>query len=187
MIAGEPVTAPARERGGKQRSARLTHQRDEEMYIVEAQQAEAEQQVLARAPQASLVRTSLIYGVDADDSQDLHTQFVLNGLRQQRAVTLFSDEYRCPIFVGDLARALLELLTIQQHGLLHIVGAERLSRYEFGVLLARYHGYRDLQPLISTTTISTGIVRPLDCTLRIDTARALLTTALRGAGAVLRF
>ena len=42
MIAGEPVTAPALERAGLNSSACVAHQRNEEMYIVEAQEAQAE-------------------------------------------------------------------------------------------------------------------------------------------------
>jgi dTDP-4-dehydrorhamnose reductase len=157
--------------------------------------AEAEQIVMKHAPDALLVRTSLIYGTDANNTQDLHTQFVLEGLRANRSVTLFTDEYRCPIFVEDLARALVELVgstsppapLLQGEGkALHIAGAERVSRYEFGVALARYHGYADLTNLAATTSEATGSVRPKDCTLNCEKARALLRTKLRGVSEVLQ-
>ncbi len=162
----------------------------------------AEHVVLAHAPDALLVRTSLIYGADANNRQDAHTQFVLDGLRANRSVMLFTDEYRCPIFVEDLARALVELagagfvlsqaggartsLASPHHGILHIAGAERVSRYELGVALARYHGYTDLTNLAATTSEATGSVRPKDCTLNCEKARALLRTKLRGVSEVLR-
>ena len=39
---GEPITAPACERAGLNGGAGIAHQRDKEMYIVEAQEAESE-------------------------------------------------------------------------------------------------------------------------------------------------
>jgi dTDP-4-dehydrorhamnose reductase len=165
--------------------------------------AEAEQVVKTHAPNATLVRTSLIYGTDANNRQDAHTQFVLDGLRANRPITLFTDEYRCPIFVEDLAQALRELIdmgsgdfnrsepttkvvTTPLRGILHIAGVERVSRYEFGVAIARYHGYTDLTNLVATTTAATGMVRPKDCTLNSERARGMLRTRLRGVSEVLQ-
>jgi hypothetical protein len=43
VIAGEPVTAPALECAGLNCSARLAHECHKEMYIVKAQEAQAEE------------------------------------------------------------------------------------------------------------------------------------------------
>jgi len=43
----------------------------------------------------------------------------------------FEDEYRCPIFVNDLCKTLLELAELNVPPILHIARPERLSRYEF--------------------------------------------------------
>jgi dTDP-4-dehydrorhamnose reductase len=143
--------------------------------------AEAEQAVLLVAPEALLVRTSLIYGLAGDDP---HSRFVLDGARAGRRVTLFVDEHRCPIFVGDLAQALLELVSLEVRGPLHVAGADRLSRYEFGALIAQYHGV-STQTLVATTPDAVGILRPKDCSLDSSRAQALLRTRLRGAREVL--
>ena len=143
--------------------------------------AAAEQAVLLAAPEALLVRTSLIYGLAGDDP---HSRFVLDGARAGRPVTLFADEYRCPILVGDLAQALLELVSLDVRGPLHVAGADRLSRHEFGALIARYHGV-NTQTLVATTADAVGILRPKDCSLDSSHAQALLRTRLRGASEVL--
>jgi dTDP-4-dehydrorhamnose reductase len=139
--------------------------------------AAAEQAVLLAAPEALLIRTSLIYGLAGDDP---HSRFVLDGASAGLPVTLFVDEYRCPIFVGDLAQALLELVSLDVRGPLHVAGAERMSRYEFGTLIARYHGV-STQTLVATTPEGVGILRPKDCSLDSSRAQALLRTRLRGA------
>lgn len=143
--------------------------------------AEAERVVIQHAPEAVMVRTSLIYGRDGDDAQ---SHFVLDGIRNKQPVSLFADEYRCPILVDDLAAALLELLTIGLHGPLHVAGADRLSRYDFGVLLARYHGL-DTTQLVATTPAALGMLRPKDCSLNCSLALSLFRTRLRGATEVL--
>jgi dTDP-4-dehydrorhamnose reductase len=49
-------------------------------------------------------------------------------------LVLFEDEFRCPIPAEITARAIWEI--IGQAGLFHLCGAERLSRYEIGELIA---------------------------------------------------
>jgi dTDP-4-dehydrorhamnose reductase len=144
--------------------------------------AEAEQSVMFRAPEAVMVRTSLIYGLDGHDA---HSRFVLDGISSGTPVPLFVDEYRCPILVGDLAAALIELVPGDMRGPLHVAGAERLNRYEFGALIARHHGY-DTTYLNPTAPADLGIVRPKDCSLNCELAGRLLKTRLRGASEVLR-
>ncbi len=142
---------------------------------------EAERRVTTHAPNALLVRTSLIYGLDGTDS---HSKFVVDGLRSGTPVRLFTDEYRCPIYVDDLMNALLELIVCDMRGPLHVAGPKRVSRYEFGVLLARFHGH-DPAGLIATTPEAAGMVRPKDCSLNTDKARIILRTQLRGVSEVL--
>ena len=144
--------------------------------------AEAEALVTRHAPEAVLARTSLIYGLVGDDAQ---SRFVLDGIRSGQPVSLFADEFRCPICVDDLAAALLELLPLNVAGPLHIAGEERLSRYDFGVLLARYHRL-GTAPLVATTPAALGMLRPKDCSLDCTLARSLLKSRLRGAREVLK-
>ena len=144
--------------------------------------AAAEQAVLGAAPEALLVRTSLIYGLAGDDP---HSRFVLDGARAGRPVTLFVDEYRCPIYVSDLAQALLELVSLDVRGPLHVAGADRLNRYEFGTLIARYHRV-STETLVATTPDAVGMLRPKDCSLNCTLARRLIKVPLRGVTEVLQ-
>jgi dTDP-4-dehydrorhamnose reductase len=146
-----------------------------------AAKAAAEQFVTEQDPAAILVRTSLIYGFAPVDR---HTQFVLDIADGRNAAQLFYDEYRCPIFVGDLAAALIELAQADYRGVLNIAGDECLSRYAFGRLLAQHNG-RDPSRLPGSFSTDSSVRRPRNCRLDISRARQLLQTSLRGVHAVL--
>ena len=138
--------------------------------------AVAEHLVAAANPAAAIVRTSLIYGFDPIDRQ---TQFVLEIAAGDRPDRLFSDEYRCPIYVDDLATALLELGETDYTGVLHIAGAEQVSRYEMGTLLVQALGH-DPAKIGAGLSANLPVRRPRNCTLDIGRARGLLHTRLRG-------
>lgn len=128
--------------------------------------ADAERAVLAAHPHALVVRTSVIYGGDEPGPQER--------LAADPDARFFTDEFRCPIQVGDLAAALLELVARDEAGVLHVAGADRLSRAEFAELLAG-------GPVRTASIAESGLIRSRDCALAIGRAQRLLQTRLRGA------
>lgn len=141
-----------------------------------AAKAAAETAVRAIMPDAAIVRTSLIIG----DTPYKHVQMVLDMLAGTRADALFTDEIRCPIYVSDLATAVLELVDHDYAGVLNVAGADALSRYDLGVLIARHRGL-DAAGLRGISTVESGLRRPTQVQLDIRRAQALLRTPLRGA------
>jgi dTDP-4-dehydrorhamnose reductase len=129
-----------------------------------------------------VVRTSLIYGWRP--RADRQTRWIVGDVQAGRPVWLFTDEVRCPIWVESLAAAVVELAGLETTGVLHVAGAQPLSRYEFGVRLLRFYGV-DPGPLIAARSRESGLHRPLDCTLDCSRARALLRTPLPGVDEVL--
>ncbi len=144
--------------------------------------AQAEAAVQTTGGKYLIVRTSLIYGWRPQ--LDRQTRWILTGLRNQDPPHLFTNELRSPVWVESLAAALLELATLKATGILHIAGAQPLSRYEFGVRLARFHGF-DPAPLIPANSRESALNRPPDCTLDCSAARQLLATPLPGVDKVL--
>lgn len=138
--------------------------------------ARAEQVVRIEHPRALIVRTSLVYGFAPMDPR---TRQTLAGEMPR----LFTDEYRCPIFIDDLADALIELAAQDVSGVLHVVGPQRLSRYEFGLKLAR--ALRVEIKFAPALVVSSPTPRPRDCTLAITRAQRILKTRLRGVEEVL--
>jgi dTDP-4-dehydrorhamnose reductase len=143
--------------------------------------ARAETLVAAAHPGATIVRTSLIYGFAPIDRV---SRFALDVAAGHVAARLFTDELRCPIYVEDLAAALIELAGLSHCGVLHIAGAERVSRYELGMLIAQAWGL-DPSSLPAGLSAGSSPPRPRNCALDIARARALLRTPLRGIHAVL--
>jgi dTDP-4-dehydrorhamnose reductase len=143
--------------------------------------ARAEALVAAAHPGAAIVRTSLIYGFEPIDKT---AQFALDVAAGRRDERLYVDEFRCPIFVGDLAAALLELAALPYAGVLNIAGAERVSRHELGRLLVAAWG-QDPAGLRGASSAESPVQRPRNCTLAIGRAQGLLGTRLRGVRDVL--
>jgi dTDP-4-dehydrorhamnose reductase len=130
---------------------------------------ESERRVLAAHPGALVVRTSLIIGGPGFPSS--RHEFAA----ADPAQTFYEDEIRCPVQVADLAAALLELAALDVSGVLHVAGADAVSRAELARLVVRRE--------VRSSAAPPG--RPLDCSLECSRARALLRTELRGVRTVL--
>jgi dTDP-4-dehydrorhamnose reductase len=129
--------------------------------------AEAELRVADAHPGATIVRTSLIYGVPDGPQERL----------AREGGRFFVDERRSPVHVGDLAQALLEILELEFPGPLHVAGSDDVSRYDFAVLLGADEA--SLEPA------QTRPERAPDVTLDRSQAAELLETRLRGVYEVL--
>jgi dTDP-4-dehydrorhamnose reductase len=130
------------------------------------------------SPETLVVRTSLLYGGDVPSP---HEVAVIEAADGARDMAFFTDEVRCPIAVGDLAAALLELATLDLAGPLHVAGADALTRLDFAQLVAAHYG-RDPSALRGGVG---GAGRPKRLALDCSRARALLGVRLRGAREVL--
>jgi dTDP-4-dehydrorhamnose reductase len=144
--------------------------------------AAAERLVAAAHPAATLVRTSLIYG---GSTLSAHERRILDVADGRTELAFFTDELRCPVRAGDLARAILALVRADAPGPLHLAGADAVSRYEFACLVAAAHG-RPTDHLRTTTGAETAPDRPRDCRLDCTVAAALLGGPLPGVRQVLK-
>jgi dTDP-4-dehydrorhamnose reductase len=145
-----------------------------------AAKAAAETAVRLVDPAAVIARTSLIIG----DAQSKQVRLCLDLLTGRAAGALFSDEYRCPIDVSDLATAVLELAASDYAGLLNVAGPDTVSRAELGQLVARRYGL-DAAALPTQTLAEAGLARPAEVRLDISRAQSTLRTRLRGVREVL--
>jgi dTDP-4-dehydrorhamnose reductase len=137
--------------------------------------AEAEAAVQRWTPDAATVRTSLICCLDPLDSV---SGWVVESLRQARPITLFTDEIRSPVWVQDLAAALLELAGNAFAGVLHVAGPQSLSRYDMGLRLAAHLGL-DPAGITPGRSRESGLRRPRNCSLDTSLAQHVLRTRLR--------
>ncbi|MCW2933647.1 MAG: dTDP-4-dehydrorhamnose reductase [Actinomycetia bacterium] len=141
-----------------------------------AAKAAAETAVKGVTPAAIIARTSLIIG----DGESMHERLVHALASGTVAGALFTDEVRCPVHVTDLACALLELAASPHAGVCHVAGADAISRYELGLLIAGRDGL-DQAALPAGLRAVTGLPGALDVRLDTTRTRQRLTTRLRGA------
>lgn len=140
-----------------------------------AAKAAAETTVLAVCPDAVVARSSLILG----DGRSQHER-LFHALAAGADGVLFADEQRCPVHVGDLSAALVELAGNAFGGVLHVGGADALSRHELGRLVAARDGL-DADRLRPGSRADLGVPGPVDVRLDSSLARDVLSTRLRGA------
>ena len=135
--------------------------------------AQAEELVRALHPQATIVRTSLLYNLRTPDRQ---TQYLIEVTKNNEPYRLFTDEYRCPVWVENLADALLELATKEVPGILHLGGPQALNRWEFGIALLKHFGITLTPNVQRGSSEQSGLVRPKNLILDSSTAQQLLQT-----------
>jgi len=107
--------------------------------VYAATKLQGEQNVFASDPQALVARVNF-FGWSPGGKRSI-SEFFFNNLSTGKQCNGFTDIWFCPIFVGDLAQVLLHMLEKGLSGLYHAVGSEALTKYEFGIRLARRFGF----------------------------------------------
>jgi dTDP-4-dehydrorhamnose reductase len=137
----------------------------------------AAEQIVLRNPRHTVVRTSLNGGVSRAGNRGFNEDLRL-AWQAERGVNLFTDEFRCPIFAGETARAVWELVNQGRTGLFHVAGAEKLSRRQIGQLIAAR--WPQLNPKITPALAANfpGPPRALDTSLNITKVQNVLSAPL---------
>lgn len=145
-----------------------------------------EREVLG-VPGHVVVRTSLNYGTSAAGDRAFNEEMVAAARKGMR-FRLFTDEFRCPIPAVATARAIWDLATAmlsrptddpaRPSGIYHLAGAERLSRWEIGCLLAEAHP--ELKGTLDAGSLREyqGAPRPADTSMVCDRIAPYLSQPL---------
>jgi dTDP-4-dehydrorhamnose reductase len=132
--------------------------------------AEAELIVGSR-PGSVILRISKIYS-GGSPYHPCFVDWMRTRFERGLPVPLFQDQFRSPLWVGDLTRVVAAVIREGIRGpLYHVGGPERLSRLEFGQAYAREMGFSSalIQPM---TMAEAGLVaRGADCSLISDRLR----------------
>jgi dTDP-4-dehydrorhamnose reductase len=104
----------------------------------------AEEIIQNIGPKHTIVRFALLYGPPAPYNRSF-LGWMEDGFKNNKEVTLFTDQYRTPIYVGnavELIRRLIERRTTPPLlKLIHAGGPERVSRVEIGTVFCEIFGY----------------------------------------------
>ncbi len=95
----------------------------------------AEVGMLERYPKTAVCRMPLMFGIAAPKSNSFIQPFI-KSMREGKELNLFRDEFRTPVSANTAAKGLLLATLEKVEGILNIGGKERISRYDFGCLMA---------------------------------------------------
>jgi len=125
-----------------------------------------------------IVRPALIYGRSLNGRPSF-TEVMFRNLKQDKPVYLFTDQYRTPVLVNNLAASFWQLAKNDFRGILHVGGNQKLSRYEMGEIMCRLFNFStELLIPIESTDANQVAPRPRDCSLNISLAKKILSISL---------
>jgi dTDP-4-dehydrorhamnose reductase len=91
---------------------------------------------VAEADPTAIIARLNLYGWSLTGNRSL-AEFFFNNLSHWKQVMGFTDVFFCPLIANDLADIFINMLEKHLSGLYHVVSSESLSKYDFGVRLAR--------------------------------------------------
>ena len=139
---------------------------------------EAERDVLQN-PRHTVVRVVLTAGM-SETGDGSFVEEMCRTAKSGKDVTLYADEFRCPLPAGVIARVTWELVDLKQPGLYHLGGNERLSRWEIGETLLPWYPELKGRLIQGSAQNHVGSHRPADLSLRCDKIQNLLSFRISG-------
>jgi len=139
---------------------------------------EAEQTILQN-PRHTVVRIVLTAGTSELGDRSF-VEDMCRTAKADKEVTLYADEFRCPLPATVIARAIWELVDHRQSGLYHLGGSERLSRWEIGETLLPWYPELKGHLIKGSARSHVGNPRPADLSLRCDKIQRLLSFRIPG-------
>ncbi|MBN2414924.1 NAD(P)-dependent oxidoreductase [bacterium] len=133
-----------------------------------------------------IARAALVYGKPLQSHSRSFSSEVVRRVSGGETMPLFTDQFRSPVHVVDLARALIDLAGGRFQGVIHLGGAERTDRYTFGLrLAAAEHLDPALMRPVSMYTVSFDAPRPVDVSFNTALSAHVLGRQLPGYREVL--
>jgi dTDP-4-dehydrorhamnose reductase len=137
----------------------------------------AAERVVLSNPKHTVIRASLNGGASPTGNRGFNEQ-LRRAFESGRTVTLFTDEFRCPIPAVETARVIWDLAALNRPGIYHVAGAERLSRWQIGQLLAAR--WPQLNPKLEPASLTSyrGAPRAPDSSMNCAKVQNLLSFPL---------
>jgi dTDP-4-dehydrorhamnose reductase len=136
------------------------------------QKVKAEAMVLETYPGALVCRMPLMIGLGPRRLGNFSVQ-MLWAIKKGRSIKLLRDEFRTPVDFESAAQGLMNMMG-RTHGIIHLGGRTRVSRFELGLLMARQ---MDIDPSmlvpVTINELALGAARSPDCMMNSHRAYAL--------------
>ncbi len=125
----------------------------------------AEQKIASSAENWVILRGGLFYGKSLGGRMSF-TEFLISQMQEGKKMEVFSDQYRSPVLVDDLAEIVWLTVNAEYKGIFHVAGPEVLSRQQMAEKVCDWMGidYRLLMP-VKTEDKNLKAPRGRDCSL----------------------
>ena len=140
---------------------------------------EAERIAALTSPNSLIIRTSVLYGWHPTKLN--FATWILKGLRERQTLKVVNDHINSPTLADNLADAIRKAIERNSHGILHIAGNERISRFDFARRIARRFGLDEsLLVPVEMKDLNWIARRPRDSSLNVGKAEKELSIELFG-------
>jgi dTDP-4-dehydrorhamnose reductase len=116
--------------------------------------------VIAANPKALIARVNF-FGLSTRKTSLFN--YFYHGLEDNQRLKGYSNVYFTPLYVIDTVAAIDQLLELNQSGIVHVAGSERISKLEFGKKIAKIWEFDE--DLITPADYQSDITRALDLSL----------------------
>ena len=124
-------------------------------------------------PDSLVIRTNF-FGCGTSIRESF-SDWVIHGLSSRTNMYMFNDVYFTPVLVNDLIDMILNLVNINATGIYHIGGSDRISKYEFALMIADIFQFESSYIVPSNIDSMEHLVkRPKDMSLSCDKAKNAL-------------
>ena len=137
----------------------------------------AEKQVSEICPESLIIRTNF-FGWGPSNRQSF-SDWIIQSIHNDKKLTMFTDVMFTPIITDELINITMQLVNIGAHGLFHISGKDRISKYDFALCLAEVFEYKtdNIIP-ISVDDFKFKATRPKDMSLNTTKASKTIGNSL---------
>jgi dTDP-4-dehydrorhamnose reductase len=141
--------------------------------VYAATKAAGELAVRTQAKDWAIARTSVPFGPFSHVKKDF-VRWLRDELAASKPVRIVTDQISNPTYAPDLARMIAQIVDTDFRGVLHTSGATSVSRFDFGVEIARVFGLdASLIAPIRTSELQQAAPRPLAAAMCVDKAEQL--------------
>jgi dTDP-4-dehydrorhamnose reductase len=136
---------------------------------------QAEDIIIGSGIDYTIIRTSGIFGINMATGKTNFFLWVYNNLKENKDIYLVNDQYYSPTLNTMLSKAVREIYEKEISGILHYSSLDKISRFEFGNLVAEVFGFdKNLIKETRMEYMNWKAKRPRDSSLNNEKAKKLL-------------
>ena len=122
----------------------------------------------------SIIRTSTPFGINS--IRKTFPIWIIENIKINKMLNLLEDQFTSPTYVPNLSKMVLEVLTRNLEGIFHLSGSTRISRYEFGKMIAKQLNLdKSLLKPVKMDMMTWKAKRPHDSSFDVSKANSILT------------